>query len=111
MFKKINLHSNCVLVYMLPQCEQSLFFFFFFFFLAERSELLSMVCVNKTLFQAWYFLLPLLAAFNSLFLVIHCFFHVLGEIFGFMIASQTCCCLGLNLKLIPLLLYLLFPVL
>lgn len=25
-----------------------------------------------------------------------CFFHVLGEIFGFVIASQTCCCLGLG---------------
>lgn len=52
-----------------------------------------------------------LQLFILCFLVIHCFLHVLGEIFGFMIASQTCCCLGLNLILIPPLFYLLFPVL
>ena len=80
---------------------------------------MSIECVNKTLFQAWHLLTAFLFFFFHIFLqlfilcflVIHCFFLVLGEIFGFMIASQECCCLGLNLKLILLLLYLLFPVL
>lgn len=42
-------------------------------------------------------------SFLLCFPVIHCFFHAMGEIFGFMIASQKCCCLRLNMKLIPLL--------
>lgn len=60
------------------------------------------VYVNTPLLQACPLLTVSACSFLLFFLVIHCFFQVLGEILGFMIASQTCCCLGPFLKLIPL---------